>query len=95
MSESEFGANNPSEDEPPSYNDIAWRIRLDARLSHIENDNKEIKTDIRELDKKFDSYTHIYQFIPVRNIAYGLVTSFGVGIVGALIAVITTSGAGP
>lgn len=83
--------------------DDVWRVQIDNKLENIEKDakglkeemkkdNDEIKSDIAALDKKFDDYTHVYQFIPVRNIAYGLVTSFGIGIVGALIAVITTSG---
>ena len=45
-----------------------------------------IEADIEKLDHKFESYTHLYQFTPVRNVVYWLLTALGSGAVTVLIA---------
>ena len=62
---------------PPDANDLVWRAGIEA-------DIREIKQDVKDLDRKFEEYTHKYQFEPVRNVAYGLVGAVALMLVGAL-----------
>lgn len=52
-------------------------IRIEARLTELEK-------DLSETNNTFDNYTHLFQFIPVRNVAYGLVGALGLLATGAL-----------
>lgn len=75
-------------------NQAVWRVTFENRVTNVETDVAELKEEIKAVDTKFENYTHIYQFIPVRNIAYGLVSAFGVGIIGALVTLLSQGGVG-
>lgn len=75
-------------------NQAIWRVRIENRLENIESNQAEIKHELKEIHLKFENYTHVYQFVPVRNIAYGLVSAFGVGVIGALVTLLSTGGVG-
>lgn len=53
-------------------------------LSDIKRSQEDMRDDISKLDEKFKDYTHLFQFIPVRNVAYGLVGAMALILVGAL-----------
>lgn len=57
---------------------------LDRRLSTIEQ-------DIEKLDEKFESYTHLYQFTPVKNVVYWMLTAIGSGAITVLVALAVRS----
>lgn len=71
-----------------------WRVRMENRMDNVEHDQEVTKEELKAIHVKFESYTHMYQFIPVRNIAYGLVSAFGVGVIGALVTLLSTGGVG-
>lgn len=79
-------------EEDPKY--AIWRVRMENRMDNVEASQEETKEEIKAIHVKFESYTHMYQFIPVRNIAYGLVSAFGVGVIGALVTLLSTGGVG-
>lgn len=79
-------------DEDPKH--VIWRVQMENRMDNVETDQADIKDEIKAIHVKFESYTHMYQFIPVRNIAYGLVSAFGVGVIGALVTLLSTGGVG-
>ena len=79
-------------EEDPSI--AVWRIRMENRVDNLEHDQEGTKEELKAIHVKFESYTHLYQFIPVRNIAYGLVSAFGVGVIGALVTLLSTGGVG-
>lgn len=59
--------------------------RIDERTEFMARAIKEIKDELKDIDKK---YVTKDQFLPVRNLVYGLASLLLTSIVGAIIALI-------
>ena len=66
--------------------------RIESEQVRLLVGQEELEKDLSEIRERFKDYTHLFQFIPVRNVAYGLVGAMALILVGALGTLLFTGG---